>query len=154
MLDAVVAQNEQAISIDGEKNNYKKVIMVEQDKAERQGVTLMKIDSAMKEVQKRIQQTVKKRMKMLEHYAKILLKVEEVEGNIEKVNAEIATFEFEIKVLHIEHLRCKSFNVLNHIMIHLNIEIQQQYIMLSLKTMTLYVDQYVELCINSSLNPF
>jgi len=29
------------------------------------------------------------------------LKVEEVEGNIEKVNAEIATFEFEIKVLHI-----------------------------------------------------
>jgi K+/H+ antiporter YhaU regulatory subunit KhtT len=95
MLDAVVAQNEQAISIDGEKNNYKKVIMVEQDKAERQGVTLMK------EVQKRIQQTVKKRMKMLEHYAKILLKVEEVEGNIEKVNAEIATFEFEIKVLHI-----------------------------------------------------
>ncbi len=101
MLDAVVAQNEQAISIDGEKNNYKKVIMVEQDKAERQGVTLMKIDSAMKEVQKRIQQTVKKRMKMLEHYAKILLKVEEVEGNIEKVNAEIATFEFEIKVLHI-----------------------------------------------------
>jgi septal ring factor EnvC (AmiA/AmiB activator) len=101
MLDAVVAQNEQAISIDGEKHNYKKVIMVEQDKAERQGVTLMKIDSAMKEVQKRIQQTVKKRMKMLEHYAKILLKVEQVEGNIEKVNAEIATFEFEIKVLHI-----------------------------------------------------
>ncbi|KAH8951093.1 hypothetical protein BDL97_09G007900 [Sphagnum fallax] len=100
MLDAVVAQNEQAISIDGEKNNYKKVIMVEQDKAERQGVTLMKIDSAMKEVQKRIQQTVKKRMKMLEHYAKILLKVEEVEGNIEKVNAEIATFEFEIKVIN------------------------------------------------------
>lgn len=103
LYEAIHAQKEQLISIEGEKNNYRKIIVVEVEKAERQGINLMKIDSAMKEVAKHIARMTKKRAKMLTEYAKILVKLDAIEVDIGKVKAELATMEDEIKVvLHLD----------------------------------------------------
>jgi chromosome segregation ATPase len=98
LLHAIHDQSEQMLSIKAERNNYRKIIVVEETRAGRLFIGLMKIDSAMKEVQKGINRAIKKKTKMLQRQAKILVKLKKVEENIERIQGEIEVMQEEIKV--------------------------------------------------------
>ena len=98
LLQAIHDQSEQMLSIKAEKNNYRKVIVVENTRAGRLFIGLMKIDSAMKEVQKNINRSTKKKTKMLQRQAKVMVKLTKVEEGIGKIEGEIVVMQEEIKV--------------------------------------------------------
>lgn len=62
---------------------------------------LLKIDSGMKETQKYIDFVKPKRTKILQQYAKILTKVENIQGQIEIIAEDIRKMEVEIKVSYL-----------------------------------------------------
>ena len=98
LLQAIHDQSEQMLSIKAEKNNYRKAIVIETTRGGRLFIGLMKIDSAMKEVQKSINRATKKKTKMLKQQAKILVKLKKVEEKIERIQGEIVVIQEEIKV--------------------------------------------------------
>lgn len=123
LLHAIHDQSEQMLSIKAERNNYRKVIVVEETRGGRLFIGLMKIDSAMKEVQKGINRATKKKTKMLQRQAKILVKLKKVEENIERIQGEIEVMQEEIKVcfdrphlisLVLDLVFCKT-HVLRHV---------------------------------------
>ena len=93
-------QAESKLGIMTEKKRYVKDTARVTKMNERAKFTLLKIDSGMKEMQKYIDFVKLRQMKILQQYAKILTKVEKIQGDIELIGDDIAKMEVEIKVIY------------------------------------------------------
>lgn len=100
MKSAIHQQGESKVGIITEKKRYLKDTARVAYLNERAKFQFLKIDSGMKETNKYIAFVTKKRTKILQQYAKVHIKVEKIQGQVELVVQEIIKMEAKIKVLY------------------------------------------------------
>ncbi|KAG0555537.1 hypothetical protein KC19_12G176300 [Ceratodon purpureus] len=102
---AMHQQAESKLGIMTEKKRYIKDTARVTKMNDRSKFMLLKIDSSMKETQKYIDFVKPRRIKILQQYAKVLGKVEKIQGHIELIAEDILKMEAEIKEINKQYRR-------------------------------------------------